>query len=502
MSKTVYMPMNRVEGDLEVKVVIEDHVVTDAWMIGTMFRGVENMLIGRGVLDGLVITPRICGICSTSHLLAAAMALENIAGVFVGHNSRMIRSIVLGAEKLQSDLRHIFLMFAADLANPGYAQNSLHAEAVRRYQPFKGSTVVSTILATRKIPEITAILGGQWPHTSFIVPGGITSQPSEADLRQCRMLLSEFRRWYEQTVLGCSLERIATIKSCDELAGWLDENQTHRNSELGFFLRCGSAFGLDRIGKGHEAYLVAPNGIDGIEQGEAGGGFLHDGVIELFDQERIGEQVKYAKYQTRSSGGHPLTSATLPAGSMDNDHKYSWCKAPRYSGTPVETGPLAEALVRRDPLFLDMVACEGASALSRELARLLRPGRLLLQMEQCLLAIDPNQKYYHPADIPEFGTGVGLLQAPRGMLGHWVRISEGLIDLYQVITPTTWNASPRDDQNVRGPIEEALLGTPVRNPEEPVEVGHVVRSFDLCMVCSVHAVSKKGSALGNLRVGT
>lgn len=501
MTTTVYMPMNRVEGDLEVKVAIDDGIVTDAWVIGTMYRGVEAMLIGRGALDGLVITPRICGICSTSHLLVAAMALENLAGSPVGTNARMVRSIALGAEKLQSDLRHIFLMFAADLVSSGYAQHPLYLEAVRRYQPFKGSTVVTTILATRKVLEITAILGGQWPHSSFIVPGGITSQPSKADLRQCRMLLSEFRRWYERTVLGCSLERIEAIKNSMQLEEWISGKEVHRDSELGFFLRCGQAFGLDTMGRSHESYLTAPDYIGANEPGWGGGGFIDGGVLQPFDQVRIAEQVKHAKYHTRSSSGHPLATDTHPTEQADA-HKYSWCKAPRYNGRPAETGPLAEALARKDPLFGQMIAAGGASALTRELARLLRPGRILLDMEQWLRNIDTDQPYYHPVDLPLDGAGMGLIEAPRGILGHWIQLSGGYIDHYQVITPTTWNASPRDDQDVRGPIEEALVGTPVRNPADPVEVGHVVRSFDLCMVCSVHAVSKKGASLGRLRIGT
>jgi hydrogenase large subunit len=500
MAKTVYMPMNRVEGDLEVKVTIEDGVVSDAWMIGSMYRGLENMLIGRNSLDGLVITPRICGICSTSHLLTAAMALENITGTAVSPNGLLVRNIALGAEKLQSDLRHIFLMFTADLTAEGYADHALYPEIVQRYQPFQGSAVVATILATKKIPEIIAILGGQWPHSSFIVPGGITSQPSEADLRQCRLLLSEFRRWYEQRVLGCPMDRFAAVVDCKQLEDWLDERPEHRDGELGFFLRCGQAFGLDRIGKSHDCYLSGPDPAEGSGLGASFGGFLHKGNLNEFDQQRIAEQVKHARYQDRNSGGHPAEAETHPQETIDPE-KYSWCKAPRYNGFPSETGALAEALIRQDPLLTDLVATRGASALARALARLLRPAHILRQMEQWLGAITTGESYYQPAGSPANGSGFGLVQAPRGLLGHWVQLNGGYIDHYQVITPTSWNASPRDDRDLRGPIEEALMGTPIRNPEDPVEVGHVVRSFDLCMVCSVHAFSKKNRSLGRLRLG-
>ena len=502
MAKTVYMPMNRVEGDLEVMVAIEDNVVSDAWMIGTMFRGIETMLVGRNSLDGLVITPRICGICSTSHLLAAAMALEDITGTEVSPNGRLVRHIALAAEQMQSDLRHIFLMFAADFTGKRHADHPLYPDMVRRYQPFQGSAVVSTIVATKILPELIAILGGQWPHSSFIVPGGITSQPSRADLRQCRLLLGEFRRWYEQAVLGCTLERILSVQTAKDLEQWLDERSEHWHGELGFFLRCAQAAGLDRIGQGHGSYLSGPGFVmdDDDQALDDGGGFLHGDVFEPFDQQRIVEHVRHARYQDHNSSGHPGEAETHPLHAIDPE-KYSLCKAPRYNGVPAETGALAEALVRQDPLFTDLVANQGGSVLVRALARLLRPARIILLMDKWLGAIDADAPYYTPAAAPTGGSGVGLIQAPRGLLGHWVQLSGGTIDHYQVITPTTWNGSPRDDRDVRGPIEQALVGTPIRDPEDPVEVAHVVRSFDLCMVCSVHTVNKDQGTLGRLRIG-
>jgi hydrogenase large subunit len=500
MAKTVFMPMNRVEGDLEVKVAIDDGVVIDAWMIGTMYRGIETMLIGRNSLDSLVITPRVCGICSTSHLLAAAMALEDLTETPVSRNGLHVRRIALEAETLQNDLRHLFLMFAADFIATGYADHPLAAEIERRYRPYQGSTVVATILATKKLPEIIAILGGQWPHSSFIVPGGITSQPSAADLRQCRLLLAEFRCWYEQDVLGCPCDRIAAIENRAQLEAWLEERPEHRDSELGFFLRCALAFGLDRLGRWRGTFLSGPQGGGETARGGQAGGVLHNGVLEGLDPSRIRESVACSHYQS-DSGGHPAETDTHPRKSAANG-RYSWCKAPRYNGRPAETGALAEALIGRDSLFTELVASGGVSALVRELARLLRVGQRIRIMEQELLAIDPTEPYYQPAGVPANGAGCGLIQAPRGVLGHWVQLSGGTIEHYQIIPPTTWNASPRDDRGVRGPIEEALVGTPVRDPADPVEVAHVVRSFDLCMVCSVHAMTRKGYSLGRVRIGS
>ena len=194
-----------------------------------------------------------------------------------------------------------------------------------------------------------------------------------------------------------------------------------------------------------------------------------------------------------------MLTSTHPTRTADRG-KYSWCKAPRYNSAPAETGPLAEALLAGNGLLTDMAARLGHSVLCRVLARLTRPAVLLPLMNRWLDAVDPQQEYYHSCPELKEGEGVGLAQVPRGMLGHWVQLSGGLIEHYQIIPPTTWNASPRDSNDVRGPMEQALVDTPIRDPDNPVELGHVVRSFDPCMVCSVHAISRSDRPLGRVRL--
>lgn len=247
--------LNRVEGDLEIKVEIESGVVKDAWSSGTMFRGFENILAGRGALDGLVITPRICGICSITHLSAAARALDMVSGASVPDGARRIRNIALMTEHIQSDVRHYALMFAVDFLNPAYAGHSMYGEAARRYEPLKGSTAIETIRETKKVLEIIAILGGQWPHSSFMVPGGVVSLPGPSDLLLCGNLLANYRTWYEERVLGCSLERWAAVDSPSSLDAWLDESPSHRDSEVGFYIRFAREAGMDKYGAGHGNFL-------------------------------------------------------------------------------------------------------------------------------------------------------------------------------------------------------------------------------------------------------
>lgn len=494
---TVTIPLHRVEGDLEIRVEVDGGVVTDAWSAGTMYRGFERILVGRGAMDGLVLTPRVCGLCSTAHLTAASRALDMIAGAVPPADAVRLRNVALMVEHLQSDMRHMFLMAAADFTNPALGDNALFAEAVRRYAPFSGDTVVQVIQQTKRLLEIVAIIGGQWPHSCYMVPGGIVSVPGAGDLLQCRHLLRQYRDWYERRILGCSLDRWAAVRSAADLDVWLDENAAQHDGDLGFFVRYARAIGLDRLGRGHGNFLSF--GACDLPQGtqvraEAGGfvpaGFAQGTRVRAFDQASVAEHIAFSWFTGYEGGRHPSEGETLPYATGEEGRGYSWAKAPRYDGLPAETGPLAELIVGGDPLFLDLLSSGGPSTFLRELARMVRGVRLMPVIDAWLTESTGADNFYSPpAKIVE-GQGFGLTQATRGALGHWVRIGQGLIEHYQIVTPTAWNASPRDSGGVRGPIEEALIGTPVRDADNPVEVGMVVRSYDPCLVCTVHTVSR------------
>jgi hydrogenase large subunit len=499
---TLEIPMNRVEGDLEIRAVIEDGVVVDAFSCGTMFRGFENMLRGRGALDGLVITPRVCGICSTSHLVAAARALDGVAGIEPTMVGRLVREIALGTETVQSDLRQALLMYAPDFAGRAHEAEPLYAEAVRRHQPFRGASVVEAIRATKHLLEIIAILGGQWPHSSFAVPGGVVTSPSHGEPTRARHILSTFRAWYEEHVLGCTIERFAEVTSVAALDAWLDEKREHQEGDLGFVLRYGRAIGLDRIGRGHARFLSTAGVFAHDPADRAEGG---DEVRPL-DQARITEDVSRSWAAAHEGARHPFEGETQPYASGREGERYSWAKAARYDGRPHETGALAAMLVARDPLFVDLLArsrTAGPHALARVLARMVRPARMIPALDASLatLAVAKGPACPSRVELRE-GRGYGLVEAPRGVLGHWVELQHGKIAHYQIITPTGWNGSPRDASGARGPWEEALVGTRLRDPASPVELGYVVRSFDPCLVCTVHATPLRGAGKGaTLRIG-
>lgn len=494
------IPLNRVEGDLEIRIELENDRVVDAWSSGTLFRGFENLLVGRGALDGLVITPRVCGICSTTHLMAAARALDHIAGVTPPGNAIRLRNVTLMVEHCQSDVRQSVLMFLPDFTASLYESHPLHAEAVKRYAPLGGERCIDVVRHTKNILEIIAILGGQWPHSSFMVPGGVTYIPPLAELNQCRLILRHYRAWYEKTVLGCSLERWGALQSAADLDAWLNESGGQRDGDVGFFLRFAREAGLHDLGRGHGHFLSygsleLPAGsavtAHGAGKQLVGSGFAAgDGQTQPFDQAQVAEHVAASWYEDYPGGKHPFEGITVPYASGADGRKYSWSKAPRYAGLPAETGPLAERIVDGDPLFCDLVRRDGANLVYRQLARLTRPATLLPAMETWLdeMAAHPGEPYYAPVEPLREGRGFGLVEAARGALGHWVEIRDGRIARYQIVTPTAWNGSPRDEAGARGPWEEALIGTPIADIDNPVEAGHVVRSFDPCLVCTVHVV--------------
>ncbi|MDP4027794.1 MAG: nickel-dependent hydrogenase large subunit [Gallionella sp.] len=501
--RIIDIPLNRVEGDLEVRVEHDAGVITDAWSAGILYRGFENLLIGRGALDGLVMTPRICGICSTTHLMAAARALDAIAGVTPPDNAIRLRNIALMAEHVQSDVRQSVMMFMADFANPAHQKHSLFEQAQQRYTTMGGSSFIDVIRETKKVLEVVAMIGGQWPHSSYMVPGGIAFEPSQAHLLQCLQIVRSYRQWYERRVLGCSIERWLAVDSRAALDTWLDESDAQRDSEVGFLLRFGREFGLDNIGRGNEAFLSCGS-LDLPSDTAVHAQTLHQtrqlvsaGVVrraaaEAFDHEKIAEDVSHAYYKNALGALHPSIGETQPNVTGREGRAYSWIKAPRYDGSAVETGPLAEAVIDRRPLFLDFLNGPGVSSLTRQLARLTRPATLLTAMETWLgecIATHGGAIIAGDGQVPD-GRGVGLTQAARGALGHWVSIENGKIARYQIITPTAWNGSPRDASGARGAWEEALVGTPIADPDNPVEAGYVVRSFDPCLVCAVHTVKR------------
>jgi hydrogenase large subunit len=178
---------------------------------------------------------------------------------------------------------------------------------------------------------------------------------------------------------------------------------------------------------------------------------------------------------------------TTPVDPDTKTNAYSWLKAPRYNNLPYEAGPLARMKVSNK-------YTGGISVMDRHLARAYEAKVVADAMSGWLTQLQQNLtgKVYNTYTSPASGNGIGLTEAPRGALGHWVSIANGNISNYQIITPTCWNASPKDANNVKGPMEQALIGTPVDDSNRPIEVLRVIHSFDPCLSCAVHVMRPEG----------
>ncbi|HEY1931402.1 MAG TPA: nickel-dependent hydrogenase large subunit [Acetobacteraceae bacterium] len=513
-------PVGRVEGDLDVRVDVEDGVVVDAWTQASLFRGFEVILRGKDAQAGLVVTPRACGICGASHLTCAAWALDTAWQTEVPRNAILARNLGQIVESLQSIARHNYALFLIDYTNKKYAKSKFYDEAVARWAPFSGRHYEIGLTISGRPVEIYALMGGQWPHSSFMVPGGVMCAPTLTDVTRAWSILENFRRhWIEPVWLGCSIERYEEVQSYGGFLAWLDEKPEHAASDLGMYWQMSRDAGLDAYGRGcgkymswgylpHEERYNRPT-IDTRQACVIHSGGIYDGIADNFtpiDQAATREDVTHAWYD-EAGAVHPFDRVTTPVRKNDADFagRYSWSTAVRHAEMGrLEAGPLARQLIagawhgeswqHHDPLVLDMYRnLGGASVMLRHFARMHDLIGLYREAERCLRAFRLDEPWYiKPAERD--GRGWGATEAVRGALCHWIDVEGGKIKNYQIIAPTTWNIGPRDADGARGPMEQALIGTPVVDAHDPVEVGHVCRSYDSCLVCTVHAHDSRTGA--------
>ncbi len=520
-------PVGRVEGDLDVKVYMEDGVVTRAHTQAAMFRGFEKIMAGKDPQSGLIVTPRICGICGGSHLYCASSALDTAWGTTLPPNALLLRAIGQATETIQSIPRWFYAIFATDMANKKFANKPLYQEVVKRWAAYVGTSFQRGVVASGRPVEVYALFGGQWPHSSYMVPGGVMCAPTLKDVTRAVSIMNFFRNdWLESVWLGCSIERYMQIKTWDDLMEWVEENESQRNSDLGLLIRAGLEFGLDKFGQGvgkfvaygtylHKDHYQKPT-IEGRQDAVISpGGFWDGEKFHDLDHMQITEHVKHAWYEDHPAAhpwNEPLPTPVTSQNLEDTDFKskYSWAKAPRYMGYAAEAGPLSRVIMagnpnnldhqNQDPLFLDIMDKMGPSVFTRVLARVHEAPRLYNQIMEWLSQIDLDAEFYIKPTERD-GKGWGATEAARGALAHWIEIEGGVIKNYQVMAPTTWNVGPNDDEDNAGPIEAALEGTEIEDPHDPVEVGMVARSFDSCLVCTVHAHdNKSGEELARFKL--
>lgn len=510
MARIVIDPITRIEGHLKIEVELENGVVTSAKSSGMLFRGLEIILKGRDPRDAQRITQRVCGVCPMPHAIAAALNLDSAFGIDdkIPDNGRIIRNLLLGAAELSDHILHFYHLAALDyvdvarikdyngqdpdlLSIKNFISRGELSPFVPRYEgdyrldqkttELAVSHYVKALEMRKKGQEMVAIFGGKMPHNVAVLPGGVASIPTVDTITSFLWRLKEIKEFVDNVYIP---DVIAVAKVYSD-----------------YF----------EIGKGCGKLLsYGSYDLDGKEKDLTKRSRFHVAgrtslslKYEEIDQSKIAEYVKYSFYDDSSTGRHPKDGMTIP--NPEKNGAYSWLKAPRYDGMVYEVGPLARMMVnyvkgvKRAKELIDGALTElnlkpenMFSVMGRHLARALETKMLAEAMEEWVLQLKVGEPAYVSYEIPEESEGIGLVEAARGALCHAIRIKGKKIENYQVITPSSWNISPKDDKDQPGPLEQALIGTRVKDEKNPFEIVRIVRSFDPCLACSIHLIDARG----------
>ncbi|HBY03961.1 MAG TPA: nickel-dependent hydrogenase large subunit [Desulfotomaculum sp.] len=470
--KVIIDPVTRIEGHLKIEVDVEHGKVTDARSSGTLFRGLEIILKGRDPRDACHIMQRICGVCPIAHGTASMFCLDDAFGVQPPTNGRILRNLIQGANYIQSHILHFYHLAALD-----YVLGPDTAPFIPRFKgdyrlpkPVNDMAVghyIQALTIRKKAHEMGAIFGAKMPHVTVFTAGGVTENVTAEKIALYKQYLAEMTSFIDNVYVPDVLA-VANVYA-DE---WFSIGKGCSN------MLC---YGLFK-----ESDKADPDGQKMFLKRAR----YTKGQFGSVDAKKITEHVKYSWYNDSTTGRYPGTGATVPEPRKESG--YSWLKAPRYDGLPHEVGPLARLWANQHKDVVALGEEKAFSVLGRHAARALETSAIAHAIPAWLEQLVPGQPAFAPFDIPKEGSGMGLHEAPRGALGHWITIKDYKIDNYQAIVPTTWNGGPRDDNGQRGPIEEALVGCPVKDPENPIELVRVVRAFDPCIACAVHVLEIKG----------
>lgn len=368
----------------------------------------------------------------------------------------------------------------------------------------------------REVIKAHAILGAKNPHLQTYLVGGMSipvdpNSQAAINADKIAQLLSLFAKAKEFVDKVYLPDVLAVAPFYLEWAG-LGEG-------LGNFMSYGDLPLIDDADPNKAGDLFFPRGI-----------ILDRDLSKVLplDAEKITEYVKHSwySYDDESKGLHPSVGVTTPNYTgpkppyefLNVEDKYSWLKAPRYDNKSMEVGPLSRMLIayasghERVTYWVDAVlkaldapATVLFSTLGRVAARCVETVVLAEQLAPWTMELAANigsgdlriheNAHWDPSTWPAEATGWGWTEAPRGALGHWIHIKDGKIANYQAIVPSTWNGSPRDANGLAGAYEAALVGTPVADPNQPVEILRTIHSFDPCMACAVHVLDPDGKEI-------
>lgn len=548
--RVVVDPITRIEGHLRIEVEIEGGKVSNAWSSGQMFRGIEIILQGRDPRDAHHFVQRSCGVCTLTHALASVRAVEDAVGVKIPENARIIRNLIHGAQFQHDHIVHFYHLHALDWvdivsalkADPaktaaladnvsgapwggttyfkdvqnrlktfvesgqlGPFNNAYWGHPAYKLPPeanlMAASHYIEALRLQAKAAKMHAIFGAKNPHLQAMVVGGVTPirDLNPDRIAQFLYIWKETQSFVKNVYIPDLLAVASFYKDWGGIGGTTN------------FLAWGDFPATD---KEPDSFLM-PRGI--IMNRDLNG-------VKMADQKAVTEHVTHSWYE-KGLAKHPFEGETKPQhgeyetggkgflGLVDKKMgKYSWLKAPRYNGEPCEVGPLARVLVAYakghegikkvvDSTLEKLGVPVGAlfSTLGRTAARGLETIAIGDAMEGWVMELVGNlkkgdSKIYQSWEMPDKNVmGFGLNDVPRGSLGHWIEIENKKIKNYQYVVPSTWNLGPRCEKGKLGPVEEALIGTPIADPKKPLEILRTVHSFDPCIACAVHVIDPESN---------
>jgi Ni,Fe-hydrogenase I large subunit len=496
-------PITRIEGHLSVKVETTNGVVTAAYAAGESFRGFEAILKGRHPLDAQQVTQRICGVCPVEHAISSVLAQDQAYGVTPPTQGLLIRNLAQAANFIQSHIVHFYTLSAIDFiditavlqyqgrdAALNYLKAWVQSEITsNNYYPaapflprFDGDYLADLDLNLGAIrnylraleirseaSKFCAMFAGKLPHVASLVPGGATPRLNARQIQDALVLIRKIRDFIDT----------AYVPDVVAVAGGFPQYFTYGRGPANYL-----SYGVFNE-NGDGTSKLFPSGV------------MLNGTLSNLDQSQIREYLGRSWFSS-ASGLHPYQGDTTPDTSKPD--AYSWLKAPRYGTNVMQVGPLARVMVSYlrgtnsainslVPWLLTQTGRAVAdlnSVMGRHATRALECKIIADRCEEWVNALVPGATAFTTFTIPSSAAGMGLTEAARGALGHWMQLTGGLVSRYQCVVPTTWNASPRDELGQAGAMEQSLVGTPIASETSPIEAVRVVRSFDPCLSCAVH----------------
>jgi hydrogenase large subunit len=557
MSKRVTIdPVTRIEGHLRVDVEVDGGQVKKAWASGQMWRGVENILVGRDPRDAWAITQRICGVCTTVHAVASVRAVENALQLEIPVNAQYIRNLIILAHAIHDHIVHFYHLSALDWVDVTSALKADPAKAASLAESLSNWSGNSKAEFTKVKERLSGFVGtgqlgiftnGYWGHPAMKLPPEVNLIATAHYLQAL-----EVQRYANKIVavlgsksphiqnvavggvanaLATDSQSVLTVERLLAVKEWIVKlDDFIKNVYLVDVAVVGGFYPeWTTIGRGITDYISIPDiPLDGKGTTFAlPGGHIAGGDLSTFKEfkthndqyfkDGVAESVKHSWYEGGKGPLHPYKGETKPQYTdFQDDGKYSWLKSPTFYGKPMQVGPLPRVLAmvaaKHQPTIdyatkaLDLVSTVaktkvGIGALHSTI------GRHAARAVSCAVQVDELSKQWDlllanmgKGDLKTFNkpvfpkgeiSGVGIHEAPRGVLSHWVVIDNGKIKNYQCVVPTTWNAAPRNEKDEPGAYEACLVGTPVAVPEQPLEVLRTVHSFDPCLACAVHIVDEE-----------